>query len=401
MKSLSRPARRSRSRLLLLGSAFGLATAPQLAGAESLDLAEVAAALAMPVITGGYPGNAIEGTDGDLIAAGAALTINTVTNTASSPVVLRVDVISGDPRQRGDGASFDEDNWQSTSFDCPITGRETVAFLFIAGGAPGENSLVFADCAGLAISRPLETGNGILFVGIAEPSGTVVSEDLIFGDSIVIDTQVGAAFSFDAVPFQAGAGANDGDKTYAFDGFEYAEFPSLVSTNFLAPSDDVLAELVLFTLDGTTGQLPPPRARLTGVAYNDDEVPFDFQYEFECFDIVALDEIDPNFVGGFPGLGSFVGHVQLRPHPIGRAGFDAHDAMYGDGNSIRTAPVAGWLVQSVMGELLPAGALFAAPTMSPAVPVADLSAWARPLISSRSAIRPFLSDEPATFDAQP
>ncbi len=59
--------------------------------------------------------------------------------------------------------------------------------------------------------------------------------------------------------------------------------------------------------------------RLPGLGYNDDELAFDFQYEFDCFDIVQLNEIDPNFLGGFPGLGSFVGHLQLRAQPKRRS----------------------------------------------------------------------------------
>ena len=387
---------------LAVAMAFGWASQ---APAESLDLEEMAAALALPVITGGYPGNAIKGTTGDIIPNDSAVTINTVTNGSMSPILLRIDVISGDPRLTGAGQPYDADNWQSTSFDCPLTGRETVAFLFMANG---QGSTVFAECAGLPITRFLNTENGIQFIGVADPaSGAVVSQDLVFGDSIVIQTANGGAFSVGAVPFQAGGGANDGNKVYAFDGVEYAQFPALVATNFIAPTVSVVAELILFTLDGTVGQVPPPRVRLTGLGYNDDELPFDFQYEFECFDIVQLQDIDPNFFASFPGmpgLGSFVGHLQLRAQPIGRGNFDAHDARFGDGNNIRTTPVAGWIAQAVVGGgvqtvLLP-GAL-TAPVPHPAVTTQTPVAWGRPLAVSRTAAMPFLGDDAATLDAQP
>ena len=38
-----------------------------------------------------------------------------------------------------------------------------------------------------------------------------------------------------------------------FDGTEFKKFPSLVTTNYIAPDDSVTAELLLFTLDGKTG----------------------------------------------------------------------------------------------------------------------------------------------------
>ena len=58
----------------------------------------------------------------------------------------------------------------------------------------------------------------------------------------------------------------------------------------------------------------PPRVALGGLGYNDDEEFFDFQYEFDCFDVVALRDLHPGFLfdpDQSYGLGSMSGHLRL------------------------------------------------------------------------------------------
>ena len=50
-----------------------------------------------------------------------------------------------------------------------------------------------------------------------------------------VDYERGQAYSFGAIPFQAGQGQNNGDKIYRFDNQEYAKFPAVLATNFIAP----------------------------------------------------------------------------------------------------------------------------------------------------------------------
>ena len=405
------------------------------AGAQNLDLDEMAAALTLPVITGGHPANTLKASQGDLIVAdNAAITLNTVTNGSNWPVLLRVDVISGDPSGTAGG-----DLWQSDSFDCLLTGRETTTFLHIAknpfntatGGAAG--SVLFVEC-----STPFATGgpfadnkllglraaNGVMFVAAADPAtGKTISEDVIFGDSIVVDVVQGQAYSFGAIPFQAGYGFNNGNKVYSFDGEEYAKFPSVVATNFIAPDaltpTRINAELILFTLDGTTGNPQTPRVALAGLGYNDDEIPFDFQWEFDCFDIVALSDMSLNFTQPF--LGSLSGHLQLVPQAVGTPGTDVHDAQFGDGNNSRRRPVHGWIVQNVtrkVGTAAPtatsAGTIVVGATATtagqPTFSQPNLialsnnrgpAAWGRPLAQGRTALVPFLNDLNPVLNAGP
>jgi hypothetical protein len=269
-----------------------------------------------------------------------------------------------------------------------------------------ECSRLPSDTDGRPIAQARILQNGVLFIAAADPTtGAVISEDVLFGDAVIVDFAGGQAYSVDPVSFQAGQGANDGDKIYRFDGQEYAQFPSILATNFIAPfviSDvgGVLAELILITLDGTGGNIPVPRARLGGLAYDDDETPFDFGWEFDCFDIAALEDIDPNFrfVPGSPlGLGSLSGHLQLVPQPIA-TGNDFHDAAYGDGNNVRRRAVHGWIVQSTHNVILPGSAPIPG---TPGVLVQGRAAWARPLGQGTTPLPPFLGDQPATLDTDP
>jgi hypothetical protein len=276
------------------------------------------------------------------------------------------------------------------------------------------SNLVTNDTAGSPVAAFRIMQNGVFFAAVADPvSGDTISEDIIFGDAVVVDFSAGQAYSVESISFQAGTGNNNGDKVYRFDNSEYAKFPAVLATNFIAPrlvgvpgsAALINAELILITLDGTTGNVPVPRARLGGLAYNDDEEFFDFQWEFDCFDIASLVDIDPNFLffPAFPtgALGSISGHLQLVSQPIATAN-DAHDAQHGDGNNVRNRGVHGWIVQNVVagaGNLLSGGQPI--PGTPPITVAGGAAAWARPLGQSTTALVPFLADLDATLDADP
>ena len=399
--------------------AAGLSASAGASGGSNLNLDEMASALALPIITGAYSGNDIKGSTGDVvITSQSAVTLATITNGKTAPVRLKLDLISGDP-----GSYHGSDAWQSTSFECDLTGRETTTFAFIPPGAgnhgsPGSGgSELYVQCSDLNDNdtegrpRALFTNvqNGVMFAAVADPvSGDVVSEDVIFGDAVVVDFVQGQAYSFEAVAFQAGQGQNNGDKVYHFDNQEYAKFPAVLASNFIAPSNGIekalSAELILITLDGGTGNVPTPRARLGGLGFNDDEEFFDFQWEFDCFDIVALEDIDPNFEFRPPsvlGLGSMSGHLQLVPQPVATAN-DAHDAEYGDGNNVRRRGVHGWIVQNVTdGSVLVVADNPIDGTPEIGSGIGGFAAWGRPLSQSTTALIPFLGDADSTLDADP
>jgi hypothetical protein len=286
------------ARTLALLLALLLASVPS--GAGPLELNELGAALALPVLT----------RDG-------TVTIDTITNGKHTPVVLVVDVIDGE-------------RCTSNSFECPLTGRETTAFVF---SPQGSGSRLDVECTDLGSGAPtarsssLSADAGFLFVALADPgSRKVISEDVLFGDAVIVDVVGGGAFSFEAISFQAGQGLNDGDKVYHFDGLEYERFPALL----------VGGPSMLFTLDMTLGQLPLPRVRLGAATIGGGS---DGGGSFECF---SLSDV----------TGPLDGIPVLAPQPAATAN-DAHDALFGDGNDVRRRPVHGW--QLIDGRGLPLG----------------------------------------------
>lgn len=357
------------------------------ADAQNLDLSELAAALALPIVTGGQAPNPLVASAGDVIVAdNAAITMATVTNAGQGQVLLLGHAISGDPGVPQAGG----DLWGSDSFNCLLTGRETATFLFVPNAA---GSILYVECSrdfGPGI-RALNVGvggqNGILWVAAADPATwSTLSSDILFGDAVVADVATGQAYSVGAIPFQAGTGANDGDQVFRFDGLEYARWPGVVATNFVVPHANggpgaMVAELILFTLDGNLGNPTLPRVSLAGIAFDDDEMPFDFSHAFDCFDIVDFSSLSPNFALIAPGSNG--GHLQLFPRQVASQGNDVHDAGFGDGNNIRRRPVHGWIVQAAPNVGTPPG------------PVA----WARPLGQGRGSLVPFLQDDDPAFDA--
>jgi hypothetical protein len=255
----------------------------------------------------------------------------------------------------------------------------------------------------------LKAQNGIMFVSVADPTDPrmpVVSQDVLFGDAIVVDEDAGQAYSFDAIGFQAGQGENDGDRVYRFDGLEYSAFPRGLASNFLAPGADVggnhvQAELILFTLDLTTDSLPLPRVVIGAFTYNDDEEYRDWSHEFDCFEIAALGDIyqSNNYHGPSSplGLGSVSGHLEMYSQASTTA-LDPHDLEFGNDDGIRNRGFHGWLVQNATGVVLAGDQ----PTpAAPSVSVTNPSAWGRPLAASLTELVPNLGDVGPVLAARP
>jgi hypothetical protein len=144
-----------------------------------------------------------------------------------------------------------------------------------------------------------------------------------------------------------------------------------------APGD--FTELVLFTLDGTPGQVPAPRVAVWGIGQFmqpilglPETVSFDFSLAFDCFTAVDLLSLSSGFAGS-PGTD---GVLRLVAQAVGTAGSDAHDAAFGDGNSVRRRPVLGWAIERRGGVTS-----------------------GRVLDSLPVHLMPFLTDDPPVFDA--
>ncbi len=294
----------------------------------NLDLDEMAALLAIPFITG------------DEMGAANATTEIVVTNGLAESINLHINVINGDP----------EEGWATSSFDCNVTARETTHFVITPanGGsqidfecsATGADSNSAAGDLNIPQTEITNATNGVMVLAV-EQAGATVSRNAIFGDATVIFPGLGAALSYGAIAFQGLDPLNqDGDRQYEFDGLEYAQFPSSLATNFLAPDADTVAALLLFTLDGTADVSPVP-ASLRVFFYNDDETERDANFDIDCFDIVLLEEIDPRFTAA--NLGSRAGHMTMTPRNVSVGTTHELTGLGVDG--FRNTPVHGYTLQ--------------------------------------------------------
>jgi hypothetical protein len=295
---------------------------------------EMGAALALPIITGTDP------------AGGATVTASTVTNLGREGITLAIQVIDGDPGE----------SWNSSSFSCYVTAHESTVFVFEPDG-PGRSKVSFecsssdanwssrAALLNIPQTEHLIAATGIMFVAI-EQNEVTVSKNLLIGDSVVIDYGQGAAYTLPGFTFQGlDYFSQDGDRQYRFDDLEYAAFPSVLASNFIAPqANHVTADLILFTLDGAVGQSTVP-VNLKVDFYNDDERRRDTSIGFDCFTILPLEAIDPRFSA--QNLGSTVGSLVLTPRDVS-VGFSPHEHTGTGIDGVRNVPVLGWLVQTIV-----------------------------------------------------
>ncbi len=306
--------------------AFGASVQP---ASANLDLDEMAALLALPFLT------AVEGS--------SPTTELVVTNGLAESINLHINVINGDP---GEG-------WETSSFDCNVTARETTHFVISRDGdgssidfecsATGADSNSAADQLNIAQTEVTNANNGIMVIAV-EQGGATVSRNAIFGDSTVIAADVGAAFSVGAIAFQGLDPLNqDGDRQYEFDGLEYAQFPSSLATNFLAPDPQTVGVLLLFTLDGTADVSPVP-ASARVFFYNDDETERDANFDFDCFTLIELEDIDPRFAAA--NLGSRAGHMTMTPRNV--AVGTTHELTGLGVDGFRNTPFHGYLLQAFL-----------------------------------------------------
>jgi hypothetical protein len=333
--------------------------------------------------------------------SGDRVTVGTVTNTdPTTPYKLHITWISAA-------------DWSGIDFSCPLTPLETTYFVFEEGNFPGtakvtfecsdqDSDLVFPDPdrTNNVFTRTITGADGLMLVSCEDITGpqstpsTVACESLV-GDATVLDFGQGTAWSVPGVHVQGVS--VDADRVFVYDDAEFAAYPTALTTNYIAPDDDITAELLLYTPDGTVGGGPGVNAHLQGFAFDDDENATSASIKFDCFTLVALDDplkafgdnVDRDFGG------HLVGHVQLFPFLAIRN--DVHEFfmdadMIGDGNGVRRAPVHGWIVQSIAAGgnfddgAFPKGGAF----------MVGKATWARQLGQSTDSLQPYKSDLAAT-----
>ena len=358
----------------------------------TLSLNQAAAMVVTPFVT--------SGADEDLVTADAVQTIQsltTVTNAGTAPIDLAIEV--------ADGRSC-----RSVSTDCPVTGNETVLFWFEAL-APGFTRVHFTcsndpqgqDNPPIGLqTRQLDiaSNQGFMVVTAHDPSThAAISSNVLFSDWVTIDYNKLTAYGAEAITFQGvSALANNGDTNYSFDGKEYSTFPAQLASNFYAtapgiapgPDGNVTGELILLTLDVTFNTSYQNPVELFGNVYDNKELSYNFEYNFNCSTIVDLDQLSPAFTRA--SLLSDVGHFDLTPVEA-PAGDPGHERQFGTGGNSRIRPAVGWIVQSIQtGGQIPSNAAQLGGTGPPFG--AGTGSWARTLGTSTVAFSPLAGDTP-------
>jgi hypothetical protein len=371
---------------LTMGAAVS-ATAGE--GSSVIDPNTLGAAVAMPYLTTPYNG-------------GTRMTVGTVTNGSDRKAInLHLVWISAT-------------DWSEIDYDCPLTPLETTYFVYEQ--IPGtDNALVTFECSDNGLDYPNNAGtnnvvkralngtDGVMFAAVecqlgdkecdAQQDDGVVkrtkTKNILSADMTVIDFGAGLAFSAPAIHIQGRQNTKElGDRQYEFNNEEgeYRQFPSLLTTNYIAPDDSIAAELLLFTLDGKTGS-GTAAAKVSGFAYDDDENPTSGSISFDCLTITAIND-SPNGFGlnvTRPFGGHIVGHLELFPAAVARN--DEHELLSESNDGVRRALVHGYLIQQIraggeFGDVMSAN-----------------GAWARQLTQGTNAIVN-IADDVQSLDAR-
>jgi hypothetical protein len=364
----------------VVATALTMGAAMSASASEVIDPNTMGAAVAMPYLTTPHNG-------------GVRMTVGTVTNGYDNKAInLHLVWISAT-------------DWSEINYDCPLTPLETTYFVYekMVGR---DNARVTFECSALGqeypdnsqtnnvVTRVVNGADGILFAAAEcqlnnddcenpENDGGVertLTGNMLVADMTVIDFGAGLAFSAPAIHIQGRYSREKGDRNFLFtdDEGEYAQFPSLLTTNYVAPDASISAELLLFTLDGKTGS-GGAAAKVSGFAYDDDENPTSGNISFDCMTITAIDD-SPNGFGlnvTRPFGGHIVGHLELFPAAVVRD--DEHELLQ-DNNGVRRALVHGYLIQQIRAGGVFDGGEFGGNAM------AANGTWARQLTQGTNAL---------------
>jgi len=269
----------------MAGLLAALLLAPGAAKAGT-DLNEVGAFLAFPVVAG-FAFHEI----------GNVETFVTIVNAGEEDIVAHVSYINGD--------SWDYTYCYECDFDLPLTAKDTET-LVVTYGEYG----ISIESEDRTVSRSCPHPFGFITVNVEDPdTGAVQTSNILLGSEVVVDYDLGTAFSIPAVPFQ-GRNGGSGDRTFDFNDVEYGRLPRVVAADFLAPDylsyystlegeyGYLFGSLALFTL-GFERQFPPlVDCSVTG--YDADEHAFSRSLQFGCWTFEDLCDIDPEFC--YPNL---------------------------------------------------------------------------------------------------
>jgi hypothetical protein len=254
------------------------------------DLNEVGAFLVYPLVAAFSFGDVDWATGSE--NSSSVETFVTITNAGSDPVVAHVAYING---KRGSTYCYECD------FDVPLTAKDTETLVV----THTYNGIVIESEDG-TIARSCPHPYGFITVNLEDPdTGEILTENMLFGEEVVVEYDLGMALSLPAIPFQGelnGGTVTDEERSFNFDDTDYKKLPRVVAADFLAPDDDdykgITGALALFTL-GFRRQ-HPPNVDCSVIGYDAAENQFSRSFEFGCWTFESLCDLDPEFC--YPNL---------------------------------------------------------------------------------------------------
>jgi hypothetical protein len=239
-----------------------------------IDLNEVGAFLVYPGVAAFSQGAQVE-------------TFLTITNTSSQAIIAHVSFINGN--------QWDPRYCYECDFDVPMSGLDTETLVLTRQN--GVTNILNLDTGA---SRSCAQLIGFVTVDVEDADHNVLTDNILLGSEVVVDYTNGTAVSVPAISIQGESG--DGDRTFAFDGSEYRKFPSVVGADFLAPDfqGGLDAALVLFTM--AFDRQFPPLTDCSVIGFDAFEEQFSNSFQFGCWTIADLEDIDPEFA--YPFLGA-------------------------------------------------------------------------------------------------
>lgn len=217
-----------------------------------------------------------------------------IQNAGNASIIAHVSFVNGDPN--------DPRYCYECDFDVPMRGRETQTLLVTRNG-----SLTRIENQTTGAAHTCAAAIGFVTVDVEDATHRVLTTNVLRGYQVVKNHDTGKSFSLPAVALAGTAG--NGDRSFAFNGSEYARFPAALRTDFTAPdaSGPAAADLVVFT--PAFDRQFPPLTDCSVIATNRYGEQFSNSFQFGCFAVLRLEDIDPQLTAD--NLGSERGSLQL------------------------------------------------------------------------------------------
>ena len=258
--------------LVLMGLLAGLVAGTAQAG---ITLNTVSAILIFPGVA------ALE------VAGDRVETFLTITNTGTESSIAHVSFINGD--------RYCSRYCYECDFDVPMSGRDTETLVLTR--RDNVTHIVNLDTGA---SRSCSQRIGFVTVDVEDADHNVLTDNILLGSEVVVDYTNGSAWSVPAIPIRRRPRQRRPHLRVRRQGVSQVPVGRRCRLPGPRLRDGLEAWLVLFTL--AFDRQFPPLTDCSVIGFDAFETQFSNSFQFGCWTMVALDDIDPEFA--YPYLGA-------------------------------------------------------------------------------------------------